>query len=140
MATKGAESLTRAVINRYLGRKKPNYLSVIVDAKTLAVYPVPPDQEHIAFAAALLNIEEDDIKARPSRAQHLIPSLIVIKDFKVAGVVTGVSGMEIGFNVRHKRADLKLAHDRVWEFINKGELPIAEKLEENKIIYEYAAD
>lgn len=104
----------------------------------MKVYPIPSDIEHVAFASFFLNKEIADIKADPATAQQLVPSIIIIRNDKVVGVATGVSGLEIGYNVRHSREALEATHQLVWQFVRKGELSVSESLEEDRVIYKYA--
>jgi len=126
---KTVSALTWGLYNNYGGRKKPGYLSVIVDVEHEIIYPVPLDVEHIEFISKnILNVSKEDVTANPLLAEKLIPSIIEIDDIsrEVRGVLTGISGVEIGFGVRHSMKDLEKAHAMVLDFIANGEIRMAD--------------
>jgi len=132
--------LTWALYNSFGGRKKPGYLSVVVDLKTKTIYPVPLGKEHVKFVAEnLLGISEDELSNDTSLAMRIIPSIIEIDGIagEVKGVLTGVSGVEIGYRVRHLKQDIEKAHGLVIGFIEQGEIPLSEGFKA-RIEYKYA--
>ncbi|MEM4336461.1 MAG: hypothetical protein QXG86_00455 [Candidatus Woesearchaeota archaeon] len=136
------DRLTWGIYNTFGGRKKAGYLSVIVDLSSDIIYPVPLDMEHIDFVSKLLGISKSEI-AFDERVKKFIPSIIEIEDtgieVKVSGILTGVSGLEIGCGVRHSKEDLEKAHLKVIDFVNRGELPVAEDfISRSKIQYRYS--
>lgn len=137
---KVANTLTWAVANNYIGRKKGGLISVMVNVETKEVIPIPRNVEHVDFTSALLGMERDDLRNDPSRAARWIPSNIEVLGDEVIGVITGVSGLELGFRVRHTRADLQAAHDRVIQWVLEGELYVVEPLEKSEIVYRFASD
>jgi len=58
----------------------------------------------------------------------------------VCGFLTGVSGLEIAFGVRHPREALKRAHEQTKTFTRIGELSVTTTFSEDKINYKYALD
>lgn len=135
------QRLTWKLYDKFGGRKKEGYLSLIVDVKTGIIYPVPLELEHIKFALTLLGKKKEDIEKNPGLASHLIPSLIFVDDVKreVIGVLTGSSGMEPGFGVRHEKKDLNLAYQLVLRFINEGNIKISDDFSRNaKVTFLYA--
>src|SRR3989338_4156068 len=93
----------------YFPRKNPNQLCCIVNLRDEKIYPVPVEIEHVDFAGLVLG---ERLQDNPSCADRIIPSNLAINtvDRFVTGIVTGVSGMEIGYNVRHRSGDVGLAH------------------------------
>ena len=125
----------------YYPRKKPDQLCIIVDTKSEKIYPVPTAIEHVDFAAKILGYA---IQENPEEASNLVPSNIRLKvsgfnhlnDF-VEEIVTGTSGMEVGFGLRHSPEQLKKAHEIAKSFVEKGGLPHANNYKE-RIIMKYA--
>jgi len=118
----------------YFPRKKPEQLCLIVDLDTELIYPVPVEIEHIDFTSLL----KGNIKKNPDLARKVIPSnLIIDLSRTVNGIITGVSGMESGYKVRHISSDIDIAHDLIYSFITYGDLPLAKNLKEENKIYRY---
>jgi hypothetical protein len=88
---KAFSALTWAVVNRFIGRKKADVLSVICDTDAGKVYPVPVDSEHVEWTAAILGVEPEDIRQDPARAAHLVPAVIQLSPTleQATGVLTG---------------------------------------------------
>jgi len=138
---KPANTLSWAIINQFIGRKTAYGIGVVVDVKTLEVFPIPVDTEHIKYVPLILRVSEDDLIENPALAEHIIPSIIeLVPDPNVGYLVkslhTGVSGLEIAYGVRHDRQALEIAHKRVLEFIKNVEFPIAADFR-NTISYRY---
>ena len=126
---KTASSLTWGLYNAYGGRKKPGYLAVVVNLKENVIYPIPTNEEHADFISKrILGTSKNELSMHPEWAEKIIPSIIEIDDIsgKVKGVLTGVSGVEIGYRVRHDKEDIEKAHAKVIEFLKNGEIPFAE--------------
>ncbi len=123
--------LTWGVFNNYIGRKKANLFSVIVDTNDGSIYPVPTDTEHIDWAAQILGCTRDDIRQDPSMASHLIPVVIETSPppEELRRVVIGTCGMEIGYRVRHTAEQLERGRAMVMEFLEGGEVPLAKDLQ-----------
>ncbi len=125
---KSFERLSWSVFNQFSGRKRANAISVVTKVNTLEVFPIPSNIEHIDYVPKILGIEKDDLIENPLLAEKIIPSLIEIEfDINsgelVKGVITGVSGLEIALRVRHSKHDLEIVHQRILEFISKGDIP-----------------
>lgn len=129
--------LTWSLFSKYSGRKQAGFINVFVDVNANEIIPIPRDIEHITFVAEILNCDIQEIKENPAKCSHLVPSIIQISGDYVISVVTGVSGLEIAFKVRHKKEHLQIAHSLVWAFIENGEIPIG-NLVENTIVERYA--
>lgn len=128
--------LTWSILETYGGRKQAGFISVFVNMKTNEVIPIPIGQEHIEVASDILGATKEDILFNPSICAHLIPGIIQLTNKKIVAVVTGASGMEIGYNVRHYVTDVQKAHTIIWSFITSGEIPVGQLLE-NRIIRKY---
>ncbi len=134
------ERLSTNLYDVYGGRKKPGYMSVVVNLKEGLIYPVPLNQEHDAFVSKrILDVPLGELRENPGMAEKIIPSIIEIDEIKgeVLGVLTGVSSLEMGSGVRHFRDDLEKAHAMVLEFVEKGDFPKSRDFTQ-KIQYKYA--
>ncbi len=121
--------LTWEIVNKFVGRKRPNAIALICDTNTQEVYVVPHEIEHVDFAGLLLGVTQNEIRANPSIASHLVPVTIELNNMhdEVMGMQTGTSGMELGFRVRHSRQQLTTAQAMAQAFIFTGEVPVSEK-------------
>ncbi len=121
----------------YFPRKQPDQLCCVVNLEDKKIYPVPVEIEHIDFVSLLLT---SDIKSNPEYARRVIPSNLRIDalDRVVKKIITGVSGMEIGYNVRHTTHDVDLAHSLMREFVSRGEFTAGNNLDE--IVYRYCVE
>jgi len=139
MKPKAYKILQISIINdpKYFPRKKPDQLCVIVDTSKGEVYPVPVSIEHIDFAGMILGYTKEDIIKNPDIASKLVPSNLRLKNVysnpEIYSIVTGQSGMEAGFGVKHSREQIDTAHELVFGFIMNGELVV--KIEENRKRY-----
>ena len=121
--------------NDYFPRKTPNQLCLVINLNSRLIYPVPVAIEHIDYAGMILGT---DVKTYPESASKLIPSNIILNHDRanVDEIITGVSGMESGFGVRHSLKSLNEAHMYALNFVRYGEFD-SENLKE-KIISRYA--
>lgn len=130
--------ITKELLDVYTKRKGRDILSIIVDVENDKIYAVPVDKEHVQFVSELLERGLDDLKDNPQSASHLVPVNIGIEDGTITAVVTGYSGLELGFKVRHSNEELRKAHDVAWAFINgsvkKGSVKVG-ILKVNKIMF-----
>ncbi|MBS3125256.1 hypothetical protein J4211_03320 [Candidatus Woesearchaeota archaeon] len=139
------DRLTEELRRTYGDRKIPGRLSILVDlcAQPL-IYAVPREIEHINFVKELLGT--DETQEVRERGTLLVPSHIDIQPngqnfhYLVCGFLTGVSGLEIAFGVRHPREALKRAHEQTKTFTRIGELSVTTTFSEDKINYKYALD
>ncbi|MBW2981990.1 hypothetical protein KY343_03865 [Candidatus Woesearchaeota archaeon] len=118
--------LSRELIEVYGSRKKEGRLSLLVDTTTNEIYIVPKDTEHIEFTK---QIGTDPDKVVPVHVDFL--------DGRVAGVITGESGLEQDLGVRHSHDDLNSANSTVYQLIIGSGLEISPG-HRNKICVEYA--
>ncbi len=134
-------SLTWATVARFIGRKKAHVLSVICDTENNKIYPVPLEIEHVDWAATILQVTRTEIRQNPSSASHLVPAVIELSPTReeVVGLLTGTSGLEIGFRVRHTKEQLESAHKMTLRFITKGEIPFEESTFSATIIRKWQA-
>lgn len=126
----------------YFPRKQPDQLCVVADTTNSKIYPVPIAIEHVDFVSELLgcHITEDLLGA-----SRFVPSNIIIRlkgangviDNKVMEIITGVSGMEIGYNLRHTPGQLQKAHGLANTFVVSGEIPQDEEFK-SRIIRKYS--
>ncbi len=132
MAIKPVKALTFSVLNNSIGRKSATALSFFCDVLNNTILMVPKDSEHIDFAAIVLNTTPDDIRQEPSVAAHLVPVVLEFTpnhDF-VTGMLTGTSGMEIAFGVKHTKEQLDRAHGMAVAFVQNGDVPFAEQVKD----------
>lgn len=134
------ERLSASLYNEYGGRKKPGYMSVVVNLTEGLIYPVPLNQEHDAFVSKrILEVPLRELREESEMAEKIIPSIIEIDEInrEILGVLTGVSSLEMGSGVRHSKEDLEKAHAMVLEFVEKGDFPKSGDFTQ-KIQYKYA--
>jgi len=125
----------------YFPRKKENQLCLIVDTKEEKIYPVPVKIEHIDFASRIIGYK---ITENLEDASKIVPSNIIMRvsgmndiSYVVEQIITGVSGMEIGYRLRHSHQQLEKAHELVRKFVDDGEFQKSKNFSE-KIIKRYA--
>lgn len=131
---------------RFGGRKHYGRLSLMADATDGSMYLMPPNMEHIAYAS-LLSPKKDP---KPEDFGRYIPVHVFVEDVGerivdkkrcVVGLMTGESGMEQGFGVRHTMEDMNWAHEKTLEMIVGGEIPMAPGgLKVTKIASKYAIE
>ena len=130
MKSKYFDYLTREILEIFGDRKKEGRLSVVTFEDL--VYPVPKDREHIEFCSELV--------VDPRKLPKVIPSHInysqIEQEYEIISIITGESGIEQGYGIKHSKKDLEIAHQRVLRFINEGEVLIHPNLE-SRIVYDY---
>lgn len=109
-------------------RKQKGLLSLLYDARKKAFIPIPTNIEHIEIAAELLKKTKNQIIENPDLAGHLIPVNIFFKDEKIVEILVGISGIEMGYKVRHSKEDLVKAYEASWDFIKNGDFAISKEL------------
>lgn len=145
MSLKTYRYLTKSIVSRFGDRKAAGFVSIIIDTNSGEIYFVPRDMEHIDFLCKILSVNKIHIQQNPSTALHLIPSIIEIKEENlsgfyrdsVAGVLTGFSGAESGYNIRHKKKDLESAHAIALKFVEDGDI-VKNSEFKDQIVYRYA--
>ena len=113
------EKLTIRLLEEFGNRKQEGRLSVITNLNDEGkVYSVPRETEHINFC---LNMVIDARKLRKT-----IPSYIDYEKtddkYIINSVITGESGIEIGYGITHNEEDLREAHNKILKFINSDEV------------------
>ena len=129
------KKLTKRLMEEFGDRKQEGRLSIITDLNNQGkIYPIPHDQEHIEFCTNLLG----DIR----KLKKVIPSHIeydkIEGEYEITSILTGESGMEQGYGIRHEKLDITTAHQKILEFIQEGEILISRKLN-SKINYDYSS-
>ncbi|MEK6952803.1 MAG: hypothetical protein AABX29_07350 [Nanoarchaeota archaeon] len=109
-------------------RKQRGLLSLLYDAKKNAFIPIPTNKEHIEIVTELLKKTKTQVIENPGLASHLIPVNVFFKDEKVTEILVGISGIEMGYKVRHSKEDLVKAHNASWNFVKKGDFSIIKEL------------
>lgn len=132
--TQDEKCLTKRILEEFGGRKHYGRLSVVTDLNGNGeIYPVPHKEEHIEFCIELVR----DIR----KLERVIPSHIeytkVEDKYKITSIITGETGMEQGYGIRHDKEDIKNAHQKVLEFVNNGEVLLNSEIE-SKIIYNHS--
>ena len=126
MKHKHFDHLTREILEEYGNRKREGRLSVVTDLNNEGrIYPVPIDTEHIEFCTELVG--------DPRKLERIIPSHIeyhqIEGEYEIISVITGESGMELGYGITHNADDTITAHSRVINFINDGYVLVNPNLE-----------
>ncbi|OYT32565.1 hypothetical protein DRJ22_00055 [Candidatus Woesearchaeota archaeon] len=127
---KAYTALTQAVFANFAHRKGANTLSIITDTETGKIYPVPRELEHIDLACLLLHTNRKEFQEQRTiyldKIEKLIPTIIEFSQdcTTVTGIITGVSGMELGYRIRHTENDLNNAHALAKQFIKNGDFEI----------------
>ena len=142
---KSYEKLTYAMFHEFGNRKEPGKISLLVDLrKKPGIYAVPRDIEHIDFVKELTGTDDgEEIK---EQARLLIPTHIFLQptgpnfQYQITRYLSGISGLEIAFGVRHSKMSIDRAHEETKKFAQKGEFLSADKLQEDKKIYRYTFD
>jgi len=69
----------------------------------------------------------------PRKLEKIIPSHIeyhqIEGEYEIISVITGESGMELGYGITHNADDTITAHSRVINFINDGYVLVNPNLE-----------
>ncbi len=121
-------TLTQALFNQYGNRKEQGIISFFYDVEEKAFLPIPPDTEHADFVSKIFHIEKNSLKF-DERPKRLIPIIIKMdENFNVSKILIGVSGLEIGYGVRHSKKDLVRAKRMTVKFVKYGEFKIKKPL------------
>lgn len=139
------DRLSYDIFDNFIGRKGALMLGVVTDtdSKGLPVYPMPQGIEHMDYVPTLVGTDRTGLLEIPSLAERFIPSIIEFemsedeRDYLVKGLITGVSGIEIGLRVRHDKGAIELAHQRVLNIIDAGDFQKSPNFEA-KVVLKYA--
>jgi len=130
MKIKTASKFTQSLVNDpdFINRKAHSLFSVLCDTKTGLIYPVPANMEHVDWSAIILSTSSEGIQNNPDIASHIIPVIFQLDAFQehVESVLTGTSGLELGYGVRHTKDQLEIGNTMALEFIAKGDFPLSE--------------
>lgn len=122
------EVLTEEIFEKYGNRKKDKRLSIIVDTKNFIAYAVPKEIEHIEFLRKYFGKEDS----------KFVPVHLDFNDeFDISAVITGESGVEQGYGIRHTTDELIIAQQKALELISSSIFSASEDCE-YKLCYEYA--
>ena len=131
--------LTWKLFDEFGDRKATGFLSLIIDVHNGVIYLVPHELEHIEFVSKLLNVDKKELKKNPEMAINLIPSMISVNhDDEASGIITGVSGMELGYWITHIKEEMEIAHLLSHKFVDAGEIPKKQSLDKDVIIFKYS--
>lgn len=121
--------LDQSLLNnpKYFNRKGAYVLSFLVNVENAEVIPIPIGKEHIEIVTKYLRLSMDELRANLDLVSHLVPFMLQFAPSDHLGcawqlkmVLIGVSGLEIGFKVRHTKKQIDTAHDLAWKFISYG--------------------
>jgi hypothetical protein len=125
--------LTPEAVAQFGNRKKPGRISVVTDLDTCNTFYVPHNIEHIDFIRSKLRIDD---------CRRIIPTHIdMILDEgqpRIGELITGTSGVEQGFGVRHTKEDIDVAHNFVYRSVINGEWFFARDYKDTKV-YDFTA-
>ncbi|MBS3135248.1 hypothetical protein J4406_02680 [Candidatus Woesearchaeota archaeon] len=129
------QSLTKRILEEFGERKHKGRLSVITNLNEGGIIsPVPHDQEHIEFCTNLVGDVRKLAKVIPT---HIGYKIINNDYYEINSVITGESGMEQGYGIRHSLDDIIMAHNKVLMYIYNGEIP--RKISKIQIIEKYSS-
>ena len=135
--------LTSDFVKPYLDRKKEGRLSLLVDVRLDKAYVVPVHEEHTLVALEILHAQLGDLQADPSFASHIVPvhiEFVRIQDeLLISCVLTGVSGLEMGYHVCHTSQQLQEAHTFTLLLIDRSEMSKSDDFE-TRILYAFLCD
>ena len=122
--------LKHSIIDNYVDRKHDGMLSLFYNVKNKSFIVIPMNVEHVDFVALLLNVTLDDIMSGRVDASHFIPVSLVINNNEYASVIIGVSSLEMGCEVRHRKGDLINAKNATYILLQRGPLKIKRDFKE----------
>ncbi len=113
-------------------------ISLLFDAEKRVFMAVPEGITHLDFVAKILDVKRAQLRSDES-AKKFIPVVIALDDGKkfITKVLTGLSSLEIGMRVVHKKEHIKLAHRAAIILIKRGEIPISIKFK-GEVSYKFA--
>lgn len=118
--------LNRKIIEDYCGRKKQGQLCLIYNTKNKKFIALPKKIEHSEFIARLLNVSKENIKNKEVDASYFIPVSIVIIGNQITGIIIGISSLEMGCGVRHRKEDLFNARNASIVLISNAQISVKE--------------
>jgi len=122
--------LNQNVINnpKYFNRKGAFIISCVVDVDNNEVVIIPVNQEHINIVSEYLRVDKIDIRDNPDIASHIVPFTLELDicdkrgfPWELKQLLIGVSGLEIGFRVRHTSSQIEKARNLIWKFLEYSE-------------------
>jgi len=123
MKPKTFEALTWAAVSEFGNRKQAGRVSFVVDITTKRVFAVPREIEHKDFLCALIGRTQEEIRQNPSYALGIVPVHVDLNaQDQVYRIVTGRSGAEAFYHIKHGEEELQAAHDKTVEFVQNGEV------------------
>ncbi len=122
--------LKSSIIKHYTGRKHAGMLSLFYNVKNKSFIAVPKDVEHAVFITKLLDTTLKDIKNRAIDVSYFIPVTIIISEDEFASIIVGISSLEMGCNVIHKKQDIVNAKNATIVLLERGPLKIKKGFKE----------
>ena len=115
------QSLTKIILEEFGDRKHESRLSVITDLNEEGrIYVIPHNKEHIEFCTELVGDTRKLKRVIPTHIDYRKSS----DNYIIDSIITGESGMEQGYGIRHTPEDLLEAHNNVLRFIYDGEITL----------------
>ncbi len=104
------KTLTKRVCEEYCAsREQQSYMSMFYDSKSKKMLIVPYDKSHVEYAAEVIGVREEELNGN---ATHLIPvtmGFTMRRRIKIDGLMVGLSSLENGLEVPHKKEDIDQA-------------------------------
>ena len=123
--------LKTSIINSYAGRKHQGILSLFYNVKNKAFIAIPKDVEHAVFITKLLDTTLEHIKDRSIDSSYFIPVTVIISEGKFASIIIGISSLEMGCDVIHKKQDIMNARNAAIVLLGRGPLKIKKGFKEH---------
>ena len=99
-------------------------LSLFYNIKNKNFIAVPKNIEHAVFIANLLNTTLEEIKNHSIDVSYFIPVTIIISEGEFASIIAGISSLEMGYNVKHRKQDVMNARNATLVLLERGPLKI----------------
>src|SRR5574342_489780 len=126
------DRLSPGLIERFIDRKYPGRIDVVVDLENGQYYLVPSEIEHKDFIPTVPH----------TRDSAMIPFYLRLeKDdgrYHIRELVLGASSFEATFNIKHSYKDLAKARQLAWQLIINSPVLSNDKIERDEILRDYA--
>ncbi len=126
-----------SVIKDYLDKKDGGHLFLFYNANNRKVTLIPKRLNHVDLVSRLLDVDLIDITNSSIDVSYLVPVTLSINENKYESALVGVSSMEMGYGVRHKKEDLINAGNATDALLQRGPLEMKENFQ-NVVSMEYA--
>lgn len=119
--------LTLDLVGKYGNRKCEGMICFLYDSRQVAFLPIPVDVEHADFIAKMIGCSKREL--REIDISYLIPVILTLNlEGEINGLLVGVSGLEIGYGVRHLLSDLEETLMQALKFVKNGEVPVSKDI------------